>query len=145
MTLHKLNESTAFSRRNLDISDFTESLKKRTKLVFSHIPRKTSDEDGSVVGIGKLIHRLRSAVVSDRWVSHRVHSYGPWVTRHGHPDRANSSRFVFWSGGGNPHRTITAIDTLHLGQGALLVALVGKPNEAIAAGHATNWIGQDLC
>jgi hypothetical protein len=58
MTMHELNEAATLSRRDLDVSNFAESLEKRAKLVLSNVARETTNEDGGVVRVGELIHGL---------------------------------------------------------------------------------------
>lgn len=54
--MHKLHESTALARGNLDISDLAEALEEGTELVLSDVSREATDEDGSVVWISELVH-----------------------------------------------------------------------------------------
>lgn len=42
------------------------------------------------------------------------------------------------------HGSVTAVDSLHLNEGALLVVLVGEANEAVAAALTAHSIGHDL-
>lgn len=51
---------------------------------------------------------------------------------------------ILGSGGRDPHRSVTAVHSLHLDEGALLVVLVGETNEAVAATLAGHGIGHDL-
>ena len=47
--------------------------------------------------------------------------------------------------GGDAHRSVAAVNTLHLGKGTLLVGLVGEADEAVATGKSGNGVGHDLC
>ncbi len=152
MALHELDKAATLPRWNLDVGDLTESLEERTKLVLSNISGKATNEDGGVVGIGKLVHRLWCAIVSNWGIAHRIHaaSHSSWATlttgRHTttHTSRSTSTSLVLRSSGGDSHRSIAAVDALHLLQRTLLVALVGKANEAIAARHSADGVGHDL-
>jgi hypothetical protein len=42
------------------------------------------------------------------------------------------------------HRSVSAVDTLHLGQGALLLLFAAKPHESITARHSSDWIRHDF-
>jgi hypothetical protein len=42
------------------------------------------------------------------------------------------------------HGSVTAVDSLHLNESALLVVLVGETNEAVAAALTAHSIGHDL-
>lgn len=44
----------------------------------------------------------------------------------------------------NAHRSITAVDTLHLHQGTLLILLVGEADKSVTAGLASLLVGHDL-
>jgi hypothetical protein len=56
VAVNKLNETTALARRNLDVGDFTEALEEGAELILSHVARKATDKNRSVVGIGELVH-----------------------------------------------------------------------------------------
>lgn len=151
MTLDELDKPAALARRYLDIGDLSEPLEEGAKLILSDIARQSSHEDCSVVGVGELVHWLDGLLATIVW--HRRASHGRithWASSwHTHSTRAASpaahwSSFVLWRSGRNSHRTVAAIDTLHFGQGALLVALIGKSNEAVAARHARKRVGHDL-
>lgn len=51
---------------------------------------------------------------------------------------------VLGSGSRDPHRTIAAVDSLHLNERALLVVLVGEAHKSVAAALAGHGIGHDL-
>ena len=70
VALDELNETTPLSRWDLDIGDLSKALEEGAELIFGYIAGKTANEDGSVVGIGELVHRLRSAVVPDWRITH---------------------------------------------------------------------------
>lgn len=142
MALDKLNETAALSRRNLDVGDFTEALEKRTELILGNVARETADEDSGVVGVGKLVHGLRSTIEAHRGSTHRrVHASG---ARHAHGTGHDTWALVLGGGGRNAHGTVTAVDTLHLAQGTLLVVLVREANKTVTAGHAADGVGHDL-
>lgn len=147
MALDKLNETTAFARWNLDIGNFPETLEERTQLILGDIARQASNENGSVVWVGELVHGLRALLLSI--VRHRRSSHW-WVThwspRHGHVGPATHRQsLVLGSCSGDAHGPIAAVNALHLGESTLLIALVGEANETVAAGHARKRIGHDLC
>lgn len=73
----------------------------------------------------------------------RVHASGAGHT-HATAVAANTGTFVLGGSGGNAHGAVAAVDTLHLGESALLVVLVGETDESVAAGHARDGIGHDL-
>lgn len=51
---------------------------------------------------------------------------------------------VLRSGRRNTHRSITAVNTLHLHQGTLLILLVREANKSVTAGLAGLLVGHDL-
>ena len=147
VTLHELNKSAAFSGRDLNVGNFSKALKEGTKLVFGDISRKATHENGGVVRVRELVHRLWGTIVTDRRSSHGVHAH--WAlsaSRHAatHCARSSTSRLVLRSSRRDPHGAVSAIDTLHLGQGALLVTFIREANKAIPTRHSTDWIGHDL-
>jgi len=141
MPLDKLNKAATLPRGNLDVGDFSEALEERTELVFGNITGQSSDEDGRVVGVGELVHRLRSTVVTHRGSTHGVHAH-----RTSRTSRHSSGRTgtTLRGGGGNAHGSVAAVDTLHLGQGAVLVLLIREAHEPVATRHAADGIGHDL-
>lgn len=149
MTLNELHEATTLSRWDLDVGDFTKALEERPKLVLGDIAGETTNEDGGVVRIGELVHGLRSAIVSNGRLAHVVdvsaHTLLRPLTRHTtHASRPSPTGLVLRCGGRDPHRTVAAVDTLHLLQSALLVTLVGEADESVSTGHATDWVCHDL-
>ena len=149
MTLHELHETTSLSRGDLDVGDLSEALEEGSQLVLGHVARQTSDEDGGVVGIGELVHGLGRAVVAEgRGSAHRVHSWSHTAATHGaghgHASWAATTSLVLGSGSGDPHGAVSAVHALHLGESALLVALVGKADEAVSTRHARDGVGHDL-
>ena len=149
MTLDKLNKAATLSGRNFDVCDLTKALEERTKLVLRDISGKPSDEDRSVIRVCELVHGLRLTIVSDWGVPHVVHatngrsSRAGW-TWHTHSSWPSTTSLVLWCGCRDTHRTIAAVDSLHLLQCPLLVALVGEANKTISARHSADWIGHDL-
>lgn len=147
MALHELHKATAFSGRDLDVGDFTKALKEGTKLVFGYISRKATNENGGVVRVRELVHRLWGTIVADRRSSHGVHAH--WAltsSRHtaAHSGRSSAASLILRGSRRDPHGAIPAINTLHLGQGALLVIFIRKANEAVTTRHSANGIGHDL-
>jgi hypothetical protein len=84
VALDKLNETAALSWRDLDVGNLAKALEERAKLVLGNITGQATDEDGGVVRIGELIHRLRCAIVTQwRGSTHAIHSWGchiHWVS-----------------------------------------------------------------
>lgn len=98
VALDELNETAALARRDLDVSDLTKALEERAKLVFGDVARKTTDENGSVIGIGELVHGLRSTVEAERGCAHAVHTDG--ATGHTtHTARSSVGVLVLGGGG----------------------------------------------
>ena len=154
MALDELNETTPLSRWDLDIGDLSKSLEEGAEFIFSYIAGKTANEDGSVVGIGKLVHGLGSAVVPNRRITHRVctaHHLATWTALSathagratGHTTRPSAS-LVLWSCRGDTHGTIAAVNTLHLLKRILLVRFIREAHKAITAGHARDRIRHNL-
>lgn len=56
VTVHKLDEATALSGRDLDVCYLAESLEERTQLVLSHVARQTADEHSGVIRVSELVH-----------------------------------------------------------------------------------------
>ena len=156
MTLHKLDETASFAGRNLDVGDFAEALEERTKLILSDVAGETADEDSGVVGVCKLVHRLRSTVVALRGVAHGVHvaahrasGLAPSLSTAGHATTTlhasgSSAGLVLGSSGRDAHGTVAAVDTLHLLQSVLLVGFVRETHEAVSARHSRDRICHDL-
>lgn len=146
MSLDELDETTALSWRDLDVGDFAESLEEGTQFVLRDVTGEASNEDSGVVGIGELVHRLRGTVVAHWWSAHGVHADRTALALHVHAaGRATgTTTLVLGSCGGDAHRAVAAVDTLHLGECTLLVTLIGESDESVAAGEAADWIGHDL-
>jgi hypothetical protein len=143
VALDELDETAALARGDLDIGDFSESLEERAELILSHVARKATNKDGGVVGVGELVHGLGSAVEAHRGTTHRgVHAGG--AGHAAHVGSANTGTLVLGGSGGDAHGAVAAVDTLHLGESALLVVLVGEADETVATGHAGNGVGHDL-
>lgn len=145
VALDELDETTALARRDLDVGDFTESLEERTELILSDIAGETTNEDGGVVGVGELVHGLRSTVEAHGGSAHgRVHASRAGHTHTTTTTGHHTGTLVLGGGGGDAHGAVTAVDTLHLAQSTLLVVLVGEANETISTGHAADGVGHDL-
>lgn len=143
VALNELNETAALSRRNLDVGDLTKALEEGTELVLGDVARETTDENRCVVRIGELVHGLlrRTVEAHGRSTHRRVHARR---ARHTHGTQSDARTLVLRSGGGDAHGTVTAVDTLHFGQGALLIGLIREADEAVAARHSTDRVGHDL-
>ena len=142
MALNELDETTALSGRDLDVGDLTESLEERPKLILGDVAGKSTNKDSCVVGVSELVHGLRSTVEAHGRSTHgRVHTRG---TGHAHTTGNDTRTLVLGSSGGDTHRTVAAVDSLHLTQSTLLVVLVRETNKAIATRHATDGVGHDL-
>ena len=134
VALDELDEPASFPGWDLDVGDLTKALEERAKLVLGHIARETANENGGVVWVSELIHRLRSAVVADWRVAHRVHAAAHLAagSRLSATHTARASTHAAWSSaslvlggcGRDTHRAIAAVDTLHLLESVLLVRLV---------------------
>lgn len=148
MTLDELDETTALARRDLDVGDFTEALEERTELVLSDVAGEATNENGGVVGVGELVHGLRSAIVVAHWGStHGVHAHvgAAWTLGHAHSTgTAGTTTLVLGGSSADAHGAVTTVYALHLSEGLLLVLLAGESNETVSAGHATDGVGHDL-
>jgi hypothetical protein len=146
VALNELDEAAALSGRDLDIGDLAEALEEGTELVLGDVAGEAADEHGGVVGVGELVHRLGSTVVAGHGRrTHGVHAHGVRATRHAaHTWSTSGAALVLGSGGANAHRSITAVDALHLTKSQLLVALVGEADETVASGKAADGVGHDL-
>jgi hypothetical protein len=82
MTMNELDEATALAGRDLDVCNFAESLKERPKLIFSDIAGQTSNENGSVVGIRKLVHLSGGIETAISEASLLLHSTPHLLLRH---------------------------------------------------------------
>ena len=150
VALDELDKAAALSGWDLDVGDLSEALEERAELVLGDIAREATDEDGGVVGVSELVHWLGGTVVADRGSSHGVHARGHvashWGAGHtAHGTRwSTTARLVLGGCGGDSHGAVATVDALHLGESALLVALIREANEAIATGHARDRISHDL-
>ncbi len=147
MTLHELDETASLAWRNLDVGNLTEALEERTQLILGDIARQTTNEDSGVVGVGKLVHGLGGAIVAHRRRTHGVHAHARATAALLHAHTAGSTRstaLVLWSGSADAHGAVAAVNTLHLGEGLLLVLLVCEANETVTTRHAANGVGHDL-
>lgn len=145
VALHELDETTTLSGGDLDVGDFSEALEERTELILGNVAGQTTDEDGGVVGVCKLIHRLGSTVEGHGRATHgRVHASGTGHTHGGTAVTTDTRTLVLGGSGGDTHGAVATVDTLHLGKSTLLVVLIGEANEAVTAGHAADRVGHDL-
>lgn len=152
VTLDELDETAAFSWWDLDIGDLSEALEEAAKLILGDVSRESSNKHGSVVRIGKLVHRLWGAIVTDSWSTlHGEHAWchvaahsTTWHSTHAASTWPTASGFVLWSSSRDAHWAVTAVNTLHLSESALLIALIREANESVTARHARDWVGHDL-
>ena len=145
VALDKLDETTALSRGNLDVGNFSEALEERAELILGDVAGQATNEDSGVVGVCELVHGLGSTVEGHRRATHgRVHARRTGHTHGSTTVAANTGTFVLGGSGGDTHRAVATVDTLHLGESTLLVVLVREANEAVAAGHAADGVGHDL-
>jgi hypothetical protein len=140
-----LDETTALSGRDLDVGDLSEALEERAELILGDVAGQATNEDSGVVGVCELVHGLGSTVEGHRRATHgRVHASGTGHTHGSTTVAANTGTLVLGGSGGDTHRAVATVDTLHLGESTLLVVLVREANEAVAAGHAADGVGHDL-
>ena len=146
VALHELDKTTALARRDLDVGNLAEALEERTELVLGDVAAESADEDSGIVRVGELVHGLGSAVVAHRRSAHGVHAHSRAAALlHIHAARAaGATALVLGGRSTNAHRSVSTVHTLHLGEGLLLVLLVGETNEAVAARHAADGVGHDL-
>lgn len=142
VTLDELHETAALARRDLDVGDFAKALEERAKLILCHVARQTANEHRGVVGIRELVHRLRGTIVTHRRTTHRRIQAGR--ARNAHTRGVVVGALVLGRRGRDAHRTVAAVDTLHLGQSALLIVLIGEADETVSTGHAGDRIGHNL-
>ena len=143
VTLDELNEATALSRGDLDVSDLAEALEERAELILGDVAGKTTNEDGGVVGISELVHGLGSTIEGHGGTAHgRVHAGG--ARTHAAHVRTNTRALVLGGSGGNAHGAVATVNTLHLSERTLLVILIGEADESVATGHAADGVGHDL-
>lgn len=145
VALDELNETTALSGGNLDVGDFSKALEERAELILSDVAGQATDEDSGVVGVGELVHGLGSTIEGHGRATHgRVHASGAGHTHTSGTVATNAGTLVLGGSGGDAHRAVAAVDTLHLGESTLLVVLVGEADETVAAGHAADGVSHDL-
>lgn len=143
VALDELDETTALARGNLDVGDLAEALEEGAELILGDVARKTTNEDGGVVGVGELVHGLRSTVEAHGGTAHRgVHAGG--AGHAAHVGSTDTRTLVLGGSGGDAHGAVAAVDALHLGESTLLVVLIGETDETIATGHAADGVGHDL-
>lgn len=144
VALDELDETTSLSGGNLDVGDFAEALEEGAELILGDVAGEATNEHSGVVRVGELVHGLRSTVEGHGRATHgRVHASGAGHT-HSSAVAANTGTLVLGGRSGDAHGAVAAVDTLHLGESALLVVLVGETNESVATGHAGNGVGHDL-
>lgn len=155
VAVDKLDETAALARRYLDIGDLTEALEERSQLVLGDVAGKTTNEDSGVVGVSELVH-LGGRVETTTVAAEALHttSVPHLLLRHAAHHRTAMLRAltgesvvatVLGGSGRDAHRSVAAVNTLHLDKSALLVVLVREANETVAAALARHGVGHDLC
>ena len=149
VALNELNEAATLAWGNLDVCNLAKALEEGAELVLGDVAGQTADEDGSVVRVSKLVHRLGSTVVTTHGRSaHRVHAHTGAAAALGHAAHSagtsGTTALVLGCGGGNTHGAVAAVDALHLSEGLLLVLLASEPDKTVAARHTTDRVGHDL-
>lgn len=137
VALDELDETAALAGRDLDVCDFAKALEEGAELVLGDVATKTANEDGGVVGVGELVHWLGSTVETKRRGTHAVHANGA-AGHTAHASRTGVLVLVLGGSGADAHRSVTAVNALHLGKGTLLVCLVGEADETVAARKAAD-------
>ena len=147
VTLDELNKAAALAGWNLDVGDLAKALEEGAQLILGHVAGKATDENGSIVWVGELIHGLRGSKVAAAEVrsAHRVHAHG-CATTSGHTTHSGTraAALVLGSCGADAHRAVAAVDSLHFSESALLLGLVGEPDEPIATRESADGVGHDL-
>lgn len=142
VALDELDETAALAGRDLDVGNLAKALEERPQLILGDIAREAANKDSGVVGIGELVHGLRSTVEAHGGSAHRgVH---PGGTGHAHSTGHHTRALVLGGSRGDAHGAVAAVDTLHLGQSTLLIVLIGEADKTIAARHSTDGVGHDL-
>ena len=144
--------SAALSWWDLDVGNLSEALEEAAKLILSDVSGKTSNEDRGVVWVGKLVHWLWGTIVSDSWSTlHGEHAWShvaahsaTWHSAHAASSWSTTAGLVLWCCSRDAHWTVAAVDTLHLSEGTLLIALIGEANKAVATRHARDWVRHNL-
>ena len=153
MTLYELDEATALARWDLDVGNFAEALEEGAQFVFSNIARQTTNEDRRVVRIGELVHRLRLTTIVrwHRWAAlltttllhvRRISTHLLLLAHHW--IHATRSSFVLRCSSRDAHRSVAAVDALHLTESTLLIGLVGEADKTVATRHSREGVGHDL-
>jgi len=154
MAVDKLDEAAALAGGDLDVGDLSKALEERSKLILGNIAREPADKHRRVVWVGELVHLRRRVVAAIGEALHLTpHGLLRNAAHHGTAAAAAALlarcceslvTAVLGSSGRDSHRSVTAVNTLHLNQGALLVVLVGEPNEPVASALARHGIRHDL-
>lgn len=155
MAVNKLDETAALAGGDLDVGDFTEALEERSELILGDVARQPTNKDGGVVGVSELVH-LSGRVVTTIWEPALHGSSSPHgllrnAAHHGTASVVSVAgtesliTAVLGRSGRDSHRSVTAVNTLHLNQSSLLVVLVGESNETIASALARHGVRHDLC
>lgn len=63
MAMNELHEAAAFAGGDLDVGDLAKALEEGTQLILSDVARQTTNEDGCVVRVRELIHRLHRTLL----------------------------------------------------------------------------------
>jgi hypothetical protein len=151
MAVHELHEATALARGDLDVGDLSEALEEGSELILGDVAREPTDKHGSVVGIGELVH-LGGRIVAA--VGEALHPSPHGLLRNAAHHRSAASvvarssesvvTAVLGSSSRDSHRSVTAVNTLHLNQGTLLVILIGEAHETIASALTGHGVRHDL-
>jgi hypothetical protein len=152
VAVDELNETAALARGDLDIGDLTEALEERSELVLSNVARKATNEDGSVVGVSELVHlsgRVKTTIAEALHATSIPHLLLRHTAHHGSAIVVSLTTkavvaTVLGSSSRDTHRSVTAVDTLHLNKSTLLIVLVREANETVAAALARHGVGHDL-
>jgi hypothetical protein len=152
MAVDELDETAALARWYLDIGDFAEALEEWSKLVLGDVAGKTTDKDGGVVGISELVHLGSRVETSVREALHTTavphlllgHAGHHRTTMLGSLATEAVVATVLGGSSRDSHGSVTAVDSLHLNESALLVVLVREANETVAAALTAHGIGHDL-
>jgi len=137
VTLHELDEPAAFAGRDFNVGYLAESLEEGTKFILSDVAAQSANKNGSVVGVGELVHGLRLAVVS-QGQAHGGHHHA--VVGH---DRLGVA-VVLGNSSADTHGTVSTIDALHLRQCTVPLSFITETDESVSAGLARHGIRHDL-
>jgi hypothetical protein len=150
VALDKLDETASLAGGDLDVGNLAKALEEGTQLVLGDVAGQAADEHGGVVGVGELVHRLRSAaaIVAHWGSAHGVHADGAAATAAGrhaaHGRTAGTTALVLGGRRADAHGPVAAVHALHLGESLLLVLLAGESHEPIAARHSRDGVRHDL-